>query len=213
MTTKTRNKTASHMSVYLGAGKELPPSQLPTLRDLLRYGLYLKEVSNKDRRNYTTDNLITDIMPALLAQWGKANAQLVHPVLIAERTIHLKLKACWENAFKLSTGQGKLKDKEKLSLQLDKLFDILRCHCPINLCVEIGCSLTCKQEAHITCNCKREEKIPVLELRFIRSQRDKEGSNSSHMIGGQDKPESKKQEKAIKNKEKKQQNAEMKARP
>ena len=63
---------------------------------MLRYGLYLKKVSNVDRRNYTINCLITDIMAALLAQWGKANAQLVYPVLIAKMTIQTKLKACWE---------------------------------------------------------------------------------------------------------------------
>ena len=111
----------------------------------------------------------------------------------------------------MSIDRGNPRNNEKLSLQLDKLFDILRCQCPIKLCTEIGCSLNCKQEAHITCTCKREEKVPVLELRFIRSQRDKEGSNSSHIIGGKDESESKRQEKAIKNKEKKLKKAEMKA--
>ena len=203
MAAKTRNKLSSHMSMYLGVGKELPLTQLPTLRDLLRYGLFLREVSNVDKRNYPIDTMTTDIMSALLTQWTKANAKLVYPILIHQNTIKNRLKTCWEKAFKLSTGQGKLKDREKLALKLDQLFDILYCHCPITLCSDVGCDAECKKEAHIQCKCKMEEKIPVMELRFVRSQREKIGNNSSHMIAGADKPESKKQVEAIEKKKKK----------
>ena len=40
---KTRNETSTLMSEYLGKGKEMLQTELPTLRDCLRYGILLKE--------------------------------------------------------------------------------------------------------------------------------------------------------------------------
>ena len=213
MAAKTRKKSSSHLSMYLGVGQELPLNQLPTLRDLLRYGIYLREVSHVDKLFYPIDTLVEDMMLALMAQWTKANAQLKHPILVHPDTIRKRLKTSWENAFKLSTGRGKLKEREKLALQLDKLFDILYCHCPIYLCSEFECDPDdCKKDCHIKCKCKMWEKIPVLELRFIRAERDKTGNNSTHMIAGADIPESSKQDKAIKAKDKKKEDDEIKAK-
>ena len=35
------------------------PSELPTIRDILRYGLLQRELSEKDKRNNTVDELVT----------------------------------------------------------------------------------------------------------------------------------------------------------
>ena len=45
---------------------------------------------------------------------------------------------------------------------------------------------------HIKCKCKRDEKIPILELQFIQSQRTKIGSFGIFHIVGADRKESKK---------------------
>ena len=44
-------------------------------------------------------------------------------------------------------------NKDKFTLKLDKLFDILNCKCLISDCKEFGCKVICKEQAHITCNC------------------------------------------------------------
>ena len=43
-------------------------------------------------------------------------------------------------------------------------------------CSEYGCNHDCKKEVHVKCMCVGENKSPVLELSFIKSQRDKVGS-------------------------------------
>ena len=59
--------------------------------------------------------------------------------------------------------------------KLDKLFDITKCKCPILTCQEREClgPVKCWDRDHITCICARELKLPVLDLQFLRSQRDK----------------------------------------
>ena len=42
------------------------PSELPTLRDILRYGLLLGEQNGHHIRNYTTADVAKDIYPKIL---------------------------------------------------------------------------------------------------------------------------------------------------
>ena len=128
-------------------------------------------------------------------------------MIIHEITLHKKIKKIWEQGVQVSLGKGKLAVKKKFLDKLDKLVDILACNCPIKLCAELGCLKTgedgCKKDAHAQCNCLREFKIPQLELTFVRAQREKEGSQGALQIGRADAKESKRQEKAIANKAKK----------
>lgn len=154
---KTRSKSSSHLSILVGNGQELLVSELPTVRDILRYGIYLKEQSENDWRNYPVDQLVGDIYPALICQWSKANALFKPPVISEKVTIISKLKGVWNQAVKFSLGKGKLDAKERFMLKLDKLFDILTCKCQITNCEEEGCE-GCVNQAHINCSCSRERK-------------------------------------------------------
>ena len=75
----------------------------------------------------------------------------------------------WE----VSRGKGKKKDKDKVAAMLDRLLDIVHCQCVILLCCEpnSGCAnpSLCKVKAHTMCSCSRAEKVPVLELEWLRS--------------------------------------------
>ena len=46
MATRTRHQSSSHMSNYVGPGKELLSSELPTVRDILRFGVLKRELSD-----------------------------------------------------------------------------------------------------------------------------------------------------------------------
>ena len=48
---RTRHKSASPMSDYLGRGKEMSPTELPTSRDILRYCLLLRETLPEFKTN------------------------------------------------------------------------------------------------------------------------------------------------------------------
>jgi hypothetical protein len=45
---RTRYSTFTHLGNFLGTGRQLLPSELPTLRDVLRYGLLLRELSESE---------------------------------------------------------------------------------------------------------------------------------------------------------------------
>ena len=152
------------------------------MRDALRYGVLIRQISEKNQRTYTNKDIASDMTKAVLAQYTLANAQFKPPVITSQKKISERLLASWEKARDISLGRGKLAVKDSFAKQLDQLFDIITCKCPIVLCPEFGCDRDCKSEAHISCICKRELKIPVIELAFVKAQREKIGSIGALMI-------------------------------
>ena len=71
--------------------------------------------------------------------------------------------------------------------------NIPTCKCDIKSCTDVGCSSTCVSGIHIFCDCSREKKIPVIELAFMKGQREKFGSIGLHQIGPVDLPETRRQ--------------------
>ena len=57
------------------------PSELPTMQDILIYGLLMREQSGEDVSNYPVVSLIKDIYPEVLEKWERANSSLVAPVI------------------------------------------------------------------------------------------------------------------------------------
>ena len=54
--------------------------------------------------------------------------------------------------------------------RLDKIFDIIKCTCPILLCGDFGCS-GCPVKAHCKCTCPPNRRIPLNDLPFVMDQR------------------------------------------
>ena len=90
---------------------------------------------------------------------------------------------------------------EAFDKKLDQLYDFTKCRCEIKPCsVKPPCldprtGEKCVQEAHITCTCVREERLPGMELLFIHKQRQKVGEVGGMQIGAPDYPESHRQTK------------------
>ena len=63
----------------------------------------------------------------------------------------------------------------------DKLFGLIFCKCKIIFCKKAGCE-GCYHSAHITCICKREKTIPLVELDDVRDQRNIRSSKSISSI-------------------------------
>lgn len=181
------------------------PSELPTLRDVLRYGLLLREQGGENVKNYPAITHAKDFYPKMLEKWELANSCFVVPILNSRVTVMKKIEENWEKAKNISLGRGKLEVKETFIATLDKLFDILICKCEIKLYSEFECpcpgGADCKHEVHISCSCSKDMKIPVKELLFINSQREKVGSVGQHQIGLPDLPEHRRQIKKQKRQE------------
>ena len=126
------------------------------------------------------------------------------PVIIQEKSLTTKVERLWKRVENVVRGRVKQPEKEKVVAILDKLFDITTCQCTIRLCHESqsGCCNqdSCKLEAHIQCSCPLASKLPIVELRWLHSQRAKTGEISNMMIGGVDAKETAKQIQAAKRK-------------
>ena len=75
---RTRHTSGSNLSDLIGRGKEFLTSELPTARDILQLGIFLKETHHIGSK-YLVNEIITDIYVQLHAQWMKANHMLDFP--------------------------------------------------------------------------------------------------------------------------------------
>ena len=74
---KTRHLSGTKMSDLLGPGKEFTLSELSTLREILRYGIWLRIENVEDQRNYNNKEIAKDIVGKVLEQWARASQQPV----------------------------------------------------------------------------------------------------------------------------------------
>ena len=169
--TKTRNDSNCTLVEYLGVGKELVQSELPTLRAALQLALHCQDErwrqDDVNKRNYPVKELMKDVTAKVLVQWERANDVLKPPILCTSRSLERRLEKEWERA-KLA-ARNKLGKDQKLELEekLGKLLDPLNCVCqPIQSCVEVGClgrkrkPVPCQDGGHLNCVCPKENKIP-----------------------------------------------------
>ena len=136
---------------------------------------------------------VRDMCKGILSEvnmvWNEANAR-IH--LVREKYAIDKLVQEWETAKDCTKWGAKTATVSKFKEKLDKLFDLCKCKCKIYECAEKSC-VGCKYRAHIDCKCREEDKIPLMELAFMKSQRDKVGDRGSMQIGSKDFIETKKQ--------------------
>jgi hypothetical protein len=209
---KTRHEASTKLSDYLGKGKEMSQTELPTLRDCFQYGIFLRE-TNMDFMNHITHDtrvMAKEILNGIRERWERASAKFKPPVTATDKTIENKLVTLWDKASKIAWKHlTSAKEINNFEENLDKLFDITKCKCPIVNCEDVTCTgCHCGEKdctgcpkpgtsslvpCHIICKCPADQKLPLIELSFIRAQREKVGEKSAAMIGNADKKESKKQ--------------------
>jgi hypothetical protein len=132
MSVRTRHASACSLADFLGPGKELLPSELPTLRSALQLALYLQDIRMRredlDKRNYPVAKLMRDVAQGVMTQYEKANSMFTQPVVINQKSLERKLTKQWERTGQASRGRMNKKDKGELEDKLDRLLDILRSH-------------------------------------------------------------------------------------
>lgn len=68
-------------------------TELPTLRGVLRHGIYLQEKKlleeGVDRRNYSIKQLAKDVRVEVVSCWQRANVQFRPPVTITDVSIEV----------------------------------------------------------------------------------------------------------------------------
>ena len=189
-------KTRHHASSCFG-----PPASLPDIGSLFTYRDILAaiEMQKISEPNESMWGLCCKITTQVKSKWAETNPLLV---VIQDHSISKKIKKTYETAMLIQRGKSKAKPKKVFMDQLDQLFDILVCQCPIKFCENPDCD--CLEGAHITCSCLRQFKIPTMELRFIHDQRQKVGLRGGEMvIGGTDRKEATRQAKNLARKQSK----------
>ena len=188
---KTRQGSGCKIADYVGSGRDLINSELPTLRDILRLGIKFQEDKfcgeDKGRHLYPLKDLVKDLSAAVQAAWIRANAEFVPPVVILPAAIERRIEREWVMARDIANKNvTKAKQIKTFEDKLDKLLDITKCKCHIFTCQERECvgPVECAPRDHITCSCSRDLKLPVLDLQFLRMQREKIGERSDMIISG-----------------------------
>ena len=196
------NQDLNNLRELVGSSSPLPQTDLPSLRDLLRAGIYLKEVSLTGPKQISNYDLSKELTDLLISVYRKANIQFEPGQnLQSNKAIREKIEKVWKDAVFVAnnTGKGLKQKKEVLMDKMDKMFKVLYCQCSnIRSCEENNCNSDCTKQAHIDCTCPKDRKIPVIELLFIRDQRNRD--RKGLMIGGKDDKESKRLEKMLKRK-------------
>ena len=121
-------------------------TELPTLRGLLRHGIYLQEKKlleeDVDRRNYSISVMAKELREVVVGIWQRANRQFCPPVIITSKSIERKIQVAWaalENFAWKRGGMKKEEDRNKFQEKMDFLFNIASCSHSIVPCGEAGC--------------------------------------------------------------------------
>ena len=162
MANKTRSQKAAkspRLYEFLVSGLEICHSELPTLRQCLRYGLLICERSLKV---VESRDMCRTILSEVKTIWNAANPEIY---LVSDKYALDMLV----NEWKITKDSSKEKVKSASYIQsfkerLDKLFDLAKCKCKIYGCAEQSCE-GCEYQAHVICKCPRNEKIPLMELK------------------------------------------------
>lgn len=209
--TTRKGSGSQQMKDFVGKGKDLDKKEVPSLRAVLQQGILLKETlileDGLTKLEIGARDLAKELAPLIVAQWSKSNIKFTPPVIISEDSLVRKVERMWTKVQDVARGRTTKKEKERVESLLDKLLDITTCNHTILLCQELGSGCPgqedCKMNAHIHCDCPRENKIPEMELEWMFHQRAKIGEKCDMMMGDVDWVESEKQAKTAENKSKK----------
>ena len=130
---KTRLSSGSQLRDYLGSGRHLLPSEVPTLRACLRQAIFFQEEkvisSEVNRRNYQVKDMMNDVREKIYIQWQKSNAQFEDPVVIKKRSVVKRLiEACYKFS---NIAWGKIKKPQEVAVWEKKLSFAPPLHLPV----------------------------------------------------------------------------------
>ena len=137
-----------------------------------------------------------EIYRVVSSLYCKADPMLSPPVIMDEKSGVIKIKRCWEDVNKIIWKQKNSSSiKKRVDPQLDMLFDLIHYKCELKCFERVDCSVdkcshkkigSCVEEVScvvagcshlidIIFSCLLDNKIPKLDLPFVRAQRMKQG--------------------------------------
>ena len=92
---KTRKQTVSKLGELVGPGKELVPSDVPTLRAALQKGILIKErkliEEESDLKDVHVGDICRELAPSILSQWLKSNPKFSPPFALFLHSLYFFL--------------------------------------------------------------------------------------------------------------------------
>ena len=188
---KTKSRHSSGR--VFGAPKELPDTgQLYTASDILA----AMEMEMLKVSDTTARDAAKILEPTIRRKWQDVNPMMS---LMDPYGVIRKMERLWQTSKELEYRQCTAKKRDIFLPSLDKLFDILVCQCKFTVCQD--CEAECKT-VNISCSCTKTDKIPMIELAFMKDQREKIGHNGGKMVmNGPDKAVVKQQLKQMQRRE------------
>ena len=93
---KTRHQSGTIVVAIVGSGEEMPLTELPTLRMVLRHGIYLQEKAlledNINKRNFPIKVMAASLREEIEVRYKRANSLFHPPVIIATSSIERKIQ-------------------------------------------------------------------------------------------------------------------------
>ena len=134
-----------------GTPNALPVAELPTTRDLVRYFYHLTHVFENHDTDQNVD-LITKELPQL---WKQLNPKLE---VIPKKDLRRKVVDLVRKVIQINANQFKQNLAQFFTSRLDKLFDISRCKCKLQIksCSDVGCEQLDCSVKHIVCLCSSQ---------------------------------------------------------
>ena len=153
----TRSRSISGLSKYLGGPAELLSSDIPTLRDVLRLVLYFQRYEAPNSYKICIPSLSRKAADHVLCAWNKSNSLFSSPVIISKNAIASRIQRAYNFFAELADSKGTTRhhvnkhqrsSKTSWVNELDRLFDITKCRCPITKCTFEGTN--CKSECKVS---------------------------------------------------------------
>ena len=118
MAPKSRCSVELRLVSMFGPGKDLNQTELPTIRQIIQYGIHLRQkaqIEDESSRKYLNNQLFSDIRDGVVKLWNKANYKFVTPIIISDQRITERIELIWNkaNQYSHNSYSKKLSDKNK----------------------------------------------------------------------------------------------------
>ncbi|KAK8374322.1 hypothetical protein O3P69_011013 [Scylla paramamosain] len=96
MSPKTKYESSTSLADVTRPGEPMTHTELPTLRSILKHGIYIQEKKlmeeDVDRRNYSISKLVKDVRVEVVNCLQRANSQFSPPVIITDKYTERKIQ-------------------------------------------------------------------------------------------------------------------------
>jgi len=157
MAMTTRKKTEHAL---FGQPSSLPPLQLPINLDVLLL-VWKYKCDDVQKKYANVDKIIKEAAKDITDAWEKAIANRKSVPLLPQCNVEKRLRRLYDKGLEVNKNKN-MNRKRKFTEEMQQLFDICTCCCPIISCEEIKCKLKGCDGAHL--NCKFDLKVAKREI-------------------------------------------------